>query len=103
MLDQTLSEILRMRPAATDVYGADAERARLLDLCLSLCGAGGDRATAPTPVAARIMARGGLADLPRCMAGMRERLLELLSGSLHLYSRSEEQTSELQSLMRISY
>src|SRR3546814_12874574 len=104
-----------------------------LDLCLSLCGAGGDPAMAPTPVAARIMARGGLADLPRCMAAMRERLLELLSGSLHLYSpepheewvamlalrqrlravpeleadwqlaRSEEHTSELQSLMRISY
>src|SRR3546814_9200558 len=31
MLDQTLSEILRMRPAATEVYGADAERPRLMD------------------------------------------------------------------------
>lgn len=86
MLDQTLSEILRTRPAAAEIYGADLERPQLLDLCLSLCGAGGDRMPAPTPVVARIMARGGLADLPRSMAAMRERLLELLGGSLHLYS-----------------
>lgn len=86
MLDQTLAEILRMRPAAAEIYGADVERPLLLDLCLRLCGAEGIQPETQTPVVTRILARGGLGDLPRCMAAMRERLLDLLGGSMHVYS-----------------
>jgi hypothetical protein len=87
MLDQTLSEILRIRPAVAEIFGGDMERARLLDLCLLLCGAKGTAPAEATPVFVRIMARGGLGDLPRCMAALRERLLELLGGSLPLFSQ----------------
>lgn len=90
MLDQTLSEILRIRPATAEIYGTDVERSLLLDQCLRLSGATGAEVQgavpAMTPASARIVARGGLGDLPRCMAALRERLLELLGGSLHVYS-----------------
>lgn len=87
LLDQTLAEILRLKPAVTDIYGT-SERPAMIDLCLLFAGeAAADHKTdiPLTAVATRLRRRGGIAELPGCLAAMRERLIELLGGMLPIY------------------
>ncbi len=86
MLDQTLAEILRLKPAVADLFGGESDRARMIELCLILSGGGSDLDMSALPVVQRISREGGLSGLPRCQAALRERLLELLGGSLPLYA-----------------
>jgi len=83
MADQTLSEILRLKPAATALFG-DANRRQMIETCLRL--AGGNDPARMTPVLERL--RTGLAggSLERCQMAVRERLAEMLDGTLPLYS-----------------
>jgi hypothetical protein len=83
MADQTLSEILRLKPAAATLFG-DANRRRMIDLCLWL--AGGASEVNASSVLMRL--RRGLAagNLERCQSAVRLRLSEMLGGSLPLYS-----------------
>lgn len=83
MADQTLSEIFRLKPVATALFG-DANRRQMIELCLSL--AGGTAEINMTDVLRRL--RSGLAggSLERCQMAVRERLAEMLGGTLPLYS-----------------
>lgn len=83
MADQTLSEIFRLKPAAEALFG-DANRRQMIELCLRLAG-GTDPATM-TPVMERL--RSGLSggSLERCQIALRERLTEMLGGTLPLYN-----------------
>lgn len=82
MADQTLSEIFRLKPAAAALFG-DTNRRQMIELCLRLAG---DTNPAPmNPVLERL--RSGLAggSLERCQMAVRERLVEMLGGTLPLY------------------
>jgi hypothetical protein len=83
MADQTVSEIFRLKPAAEALFG-DANRRQMVELCLRL--AGGTVQVHMTDVLERL--RTGLAggSLERCQMAVRERLAEMLGGTLPLYS-----------------
>lgn len=102
MADQTLSEILRLKPAATALFG-DANRRRMIELCLWLAGAETEIGDMP---AALPRLRAGLAggSLERCQAAVRERLAEMLGGTMPLYSHDvhEEWTALLTLKERIT-
>lgn len=82
MADQVLAEMLRLKPAAEILFG-EADRRAMIEVCLSLAGA--ETQTELPPVLARLRAHGDLARLPHVQAALRERLAEMLGGSLPLF------------------
>lgn len=88
MADQTLAEILRLKPAASAVYGERNERRALIQTCLFLAGAEGELQTA---AALRLRDSGHLADLPQSLAALREHLAEALGGSQPLFSDNPQE------------
>lgn len=93
MADQTLSEILRLKPAAAAVYGEDANRRMMVELCLSLLEAK-PTAAAVTPIMYRLQATHGLPGLPLTQAALRTRLTEMLGGSAALFHPEPKQEWE---------
>lgn len=85
MADQTLSEILRLKPAAASIYGDDVNRRTMIELCLSLLEAKPSAHTAMTPIMTRLQQTGGLAGLPLARAALRIRLTEMLNGTAALF------------------
>lgn len=93
MADQTLSEILRLKPAAASIFGEDANRRAMIELCLSVLEAKPTGA-AVTPVMARLQATSGLPGLPLTQAAMRARLTEMLGGTSPLFAAEPKQEWE---------
>jgi hypothetical protein len=83
MADQTLSEILRLQPAAPVLYGEKANRRRMIALCLGIGGA--EMPADGHAVLKRL--RGILAaqSLPRTGDALRARLIEMLQGTASLF------------------
>jgi hypothetical protein len=83
MADQTLSEILRLQPAAPMLFGENANRRRMIALCLGL--AGGEMPADSSAVLRRLRSLFAVQDLPRSSDAVRARLTEMLQGTAPLY------------------
>lgn len=83
LADQTLSEILRLKPAAPSLYG-EAGRRRLIDICLGLAG---ENLPSDVPeVLRRLRQTVDAMALSHSRAAICEKLAEALDGSLPLFS-----------------
>ena len=99
MADQTLAELLRLKPAAAAIFGESVNRRAMIGLCVSLLeakpAAGGDL----TAVMLRLQETEGLAQLPLARAAIRARLAEMLNGTMPLFH--SEPLQEWQSLLEL--
>ncbi|MEK9970930.1 MAG: hypothetical protein VW600_17485 [Ferrovibrio sp.] len=84
MADQTLSEILRLQPAAPILYGENANRRRMIALCLGL--GGGDTLGNAHPVLRRVRDLLKSQPLQRTGEAICSRLIEMLQGTAVLFS-----------------
>lgn len=85
MADQTASEILRLKPAAPAIYGDDANRRRIIAICIDL--AGGDPAPDAGPVLLRLREAMRSKALTACEGALKQRLTEMLEGTAPLFSK----------------
>lgn len=85
MADQTLSEILRLKPAAAAIFGENVNRRAMIEFCVSLLEARPAASDNLTPVMMRLQQTQGLALLPLARAAIRARLAEMLGGSMPLF------------------
>lgn len=90
MADQTLSEILRFKPAAAAIFGDNVNRRGMIEFCISLLEA----KPAPgnlSPVMMQLQHTEGLAELPLTKAAIRTRLAEMLGGTMPLFHPEPQQ------------
>ncbi len=99
MADQTLSEILRLKPAAAAIFGENVNRRGMIELCVSLLEARASAAAGLTAVMARLQQTQGMAQLPLARAAIRARLAEMLGGTMPLFS--PEPQPEWQALLAL--
>lgn len=87
MADQTLAEILRLQPAAPVLFGENANRRRMIALCLGLAGGEMPAQDSSGGHAVLRRLRSLLAEqtLPRSGDALRARLVEMLNGTTALY------------------
>lgn len=83
MADQTLSEILRLAPAAPVLFGENANRRRMIAICLGL--AGGEMPTDSHVLLLRLRSLFTQQSLSRTSDAVRMRLAEMLHGTGALY------------------
>ncbi|WP_341913051.1 hypothetical protein [Ferrovibrio terrae] len=83
LADQTLAEILRLQPAAPVLFGENANRRRMIAVCLGL--AGGEMPADSHALLRRLRSLFASQDLSRSTEAVRARLAEMLNGTATLY------------------
>ncbi len=84
MADQTLAEILRLQPAAPLLFGENANRRRMIALCLGM--GGGDLPADSHAVLQRLRRQLAQQALPRTADALRARLVEMMHGTATIFS-----------------